>query len=96
MPALQQQPNKLVKSNSFAVIFHSKNNLFQSLLALRFIRKSMEDTAGSESIYLRDESFLHMMRHFLHCHGREDLQLEASWIVTNIAAGSSANTLLVS
>jgi hypothetical protein len=55
----------------------------------------MEDQE-SDSIYMHDESFMHMLHHFLRCHGREDLQLETCWILTNLAAGSSTQTQLVS
>lgn len=45
---------------------------------------------------IQDGTFIHMIKYFLQCHGNEELQYEASWIFTNIAAGSSEQVKIVS
>jgi hypothetical protein len=51
---------------------------------------------ASDDRFIRDDRFIHMMKTFLQCHGNEEMQIEASWIFTNIAAGSSEQVKIVS
>lgn len=93
--AIIEQPKKLVSNgkSSIFIRFFVIFSLFKALLAIQKIRRTLERGFSPE---WRNEQFMHILLYFLKCDGNEALQMEASWIFTNIAAGSYEQTKWVS
>lgn len=51
---------------------------------------------GYSELWINDVEFLPLIKYFLQCKGNDAIQLEAAWILTNIAAGSTTQTKMVS
>lgn len=66
----------------------------QAILAIQSIRKKLERNFDDPQI--QDENFINYIKYLLTCVGNEPMQMEAAWIFTNIAAGSSKHTKIVS
>ncbi|KAG5675256.1 hypothetical protein PVAND_005171 [Polypedilum vanderplanki] len=64
-----------------------------SLTIMRNFRKSFEKNSNDQ--LLHDPNFIHMMKYFLQCYGKEEIQMEACWIFTNVAARTTEQTRIL-
>ncbi|KAG5684786.1 hypothetical protein PVAND_013999 [Polypedilum vanderplanki] len=61
-----------------------------SLKIMRNFRKSFEKDSNDQ--LLHDSTFMHMMKYFLQCFDKEEIQIEACWIFRNFAARTTEKT----
>jgi hypothetical protein len=87
-----ETPKKLVSNGNRSKRTRKSLKLifFKTELSIQKIRRTLEK--GFTDEWRNDDHFIHLMMYFLQCDGNVALQIEASWIFTNIAAGPYEQT----